>query len=135
MNRFPIPSIRAIITDNKDRVLLLKRSDTKYGSGAWCLPGGKINFGQSIEQAIISEIQEETSLRCKAIEFLFYQDNLPTKSLDTHYITLYFKCYVEGEVTTNSESSDFLWVKSDELDNYDIAFMNRQAVKQYFNES
>jgi len=62
----PVPAVRLIVVDSQKRVLLLKRQNTNYGSGMWCLPGGKVEYGQTVEEAAISELREETSLEAKS---------------------------------------------------------------------
>jgi 8-oxo-dGTP diphosphatase len=131
MDKHPIPAVRAIIVDDKDRILLIQRANSTQCPGRWCLPGGKIDFAQTADEAVIREIREETTLEAVSVKFLFFQDNLPTTSLATHFITLYFKCDVEGEIQLNDESSNYAWVGVDEIDNYDIAFRNDEAIRKF----
>jgi len=58
----PYLAVRAIITDESDRVLILKSVKTKHGNGEWCLPGGNIEYGQTAGEAVVREIKQETSL-------------------------------------------------------------------------
>lgn len=53
-----LPAVAAIVFDNKGRILLQKRRDV----GQWGLIGGHVEFGETVEQAIYREIQEETDL-------------------------------------------------------------------------
>lgn len=46
----PVISVRAFITNQEGKILVLKRSRSNYGSGSWCLPGGKVDYGDSPEQ-------------------------------------------------------------------------------------
>ena len=48
----------SIVTENKNEVLFEKRSD----NGMWCVPGGAIELGETLEQALKREVKEETSL-------------------------------------------------------------------------
>jgi ADP-ribose pyrophosphatase YjhB (NUDIX family) len=59
----PIPSVAAILY-REGRVLLVKRS-VEPGLGLWCLPGGFIELGESLEQAVAREVYEETGLICR----------------------------------------------------------------------
>ncbi len=131
---YPIPVVRAIITDEEGRILILKRQNTVYYPGAWCLPGGKIHYGETGEQALARELQEETSLGCISSKFLFYQDSLPDEPGGMHCINLYFACAVSGDVIVNEESEQFAWIRPSDLQNYDIAFRNDQAILRYWQE-
>ena len=128
----PFIAVRAIITDASDKVLILKRDATSYGDDEWCLPGGKIDFGQTAADAVAREVIEETSLVCKEIKFLFYQDSLPDENLELHFVNLVFLCKVTGSIKLNAESSDFAWLGPDEVPKYKIAFRNDKTLIQYW---
>ena len=54
-------SVRVLITDEDNKILILKRStDSKTNPGKWELPGGKVDQGESFDQALIREVSEET---------------------------------------------------------------------------
>jgi len=127
----PILALRAIILNEDKRILLLKRASKDAFGDLWCLPGGKIDFGQTAKESIAREVHEETSLICSSVNFLFYQDNLPKNSDEKHYLTLYFNCQVNGKIKLNRESSDFVWVGLAEINKYDIAFKNDEAIRKY----
>jgi len=126
-------AVRALITNEEGRILILKRSNSDFCNGWWNLPGGKIDFGQTSEDAIIREIQEETQLECVSSEFLFYMDNLPTSEYNTHFLTLFFKCQCDGEVILNSESAEYHWLKPVELESFRLAFEHDSAIRKYLN--
>jgi len=133
--QYPVPVVRLIIPDARGKVLILKRQKAKYASGAWCLPGGKIGYGKTIEDAIAQELREETSLLCVWSKFLFYQDNLPLEPGKMHCINLYFECGVKGTVVLNEESTEYAWIGPSELEKYNIAFKNDLALIRYWKES
>jgi 8-oxo-dGTP diphosphatase len=128
----PFLAIRALITDENNKVLILKRDNTLQGQGKWCLPGGNIEYAQGVNEAVIKEIEEETSLICKDVKFLFYLENLPSEESQLHYVNLVFLCSVTGTLKLNSESSDYAWIRSDEIDQYKFAFKNDKALNQYW---
>jgi len=51
-----VPAVSAVVTDSDGRILLHKRSDNFL----WSLPGGAMELGESVEQAVIREVKEET---------------------------------------------------------------------------
>ncbi len=109
-HRGPVISVRAFITSEEGTILVLKRSKSNYGSGAWCLPGGKVDYGDSPEQAIVREIKEETGLRFKNYHFLAYQNSPPLKKGFMHCLNMYFAGTADGDVKINSESAEYAWV-------------------------
>jgi 8-oxo-dGTP diphosphatase len=134
MNKLPVSVVRAIVVDEDGRVLLLKRRSSSQGGGKWCLPGGKIDYGQTVEKAICRELFEETALRCEECTFLFYQDSLPMEPEGMHCINLYCQCKVTGVFNLNPESTDYAWVKPLDLDNYDITFRNKEGLVQFWSQ-
>jgi 8-oxo-dGTP diphosphatase len=131
---YPTPVVRIIVPDSSGRVLILRRRNTSSGPGSWCLPGGKVDYGSTIEETIAKELQEETALDCTEWRFLFWQDSLPAPEAPMHCINLYFECTVSGTVTVNEESSEYAWIGSSELSRYQIVFRNDEALLRYWRE-
>ena len=131
---FPVAVVRLIISNDQDKVLILKRASSSHSPGAWCLPGGKVDYGETVEQAARKELLEETSLACSSLDFLFYQASLPPGPGDMHCINLYLECTVAGTLRLNEESSDYAWVGPEELPKYEIAFRNEEGILRYWSE-
>lgn len=130
----PVPVVRLIVTDPLGKVLILKRGSSEYKKGYWCLPGGKINYGITIEQSISKELLEETSLTCISSRFLFYQDSLPLEPGRMHCINLYFECTTSGKIVLNEESSEFTWIEEADINQYKITFRNDLGLLRYWRE-
>lgn len=128
----PLPAVRAIITNAQGQVLLLRRANTSFGQGAWCLPGGKVDCGQSAEEALAVELAEELSVQLEQATYLFSQDSPPEQPGGPHFLNLYFQCRISGAIQLNEESSDFAWVGREELADYAIVFGNNVAIHSYF---
>jgi 8-oxo-dGTP diphosphatase len=131
-NAFPIPVVRLIIKNAKDEVLILRRAGSAHATGFWCLPGGKVDYCDTVEESAVRELQEETSLVCNSLRFLFYQDSLPPEPGGMHCINLYFECAVSGTVVLNNESSEVAWISHEDIDEYEIAFRNDVALLNYW---
>lgn len=58
--RLPIVAVNAIIFTDDNHFILTQRTDT----GMWCLPGGLVEFGETIQEATIREVKEEIDVDC-----------------------------------------------------------------------
>ena len=115
------PRVRvAGILEEDNKVLLIEH--TKNNRSYWLLPGGGVDWGESIEEAVEREFLEETNLKVKIEEFLFISETLaPDKS--KHVINLYFRVRREsGEMALGDEGilSDLRFFTLDEIEKIKI---------------
>jgi len=110
-NRKPIPTVGALIYNTLGQVLMVR---TDKWSGKWGIPGGKIEYGESSEDALHREITEETGLTITDIRFVLSQESIESEEFyrPEHFILLNYTCRVTGEtdVTLNNEAQAFRWV-------------------------
>jgi len=112
-----ILTIKAVVLDEKGKVLLLKRSKKSLNAGKWDLPGGHLDKGESIEEALKREVSEETGLDVEMGEILgFTEFEKPAKQFKQEKRGLRFLAYLKsGEVKLNKdEHQDFGWFSFDE---------------------
>ena len=131
---FPVPTVRLIVVDDEGRVLLLRRANADYGLGRWCLPGGKVDYGETVENTVAKELQEETALACKSARFLFFQDSLPLEPGRMHCINFYFECRADGEIHLNDESSEAAWIRAEDLGRFELVFRNDEGLRRYWSK-
>ncbi len=120
-----------IVPNARREVLILRRAEPP-ALGLWCLPGGKVEYNETVEGTVRSELREETALECQDARFLFYQDSLAREPGTMHCINLYFECSVAGEIEMNAESSNWAWIGPADLDEYEIAFGNDEGLRRYW---
>ena len=69
----PIPTVDILIEIESKGVVLIKRKNPPYG---WAIPGGFVDYGESLEEAAVREAKEETNLRVKLVrQFHTYSDS------------------------------------------------------------
>lgn len=104
----------AIFRDN--RFLLVQRARAP-ALGVWTLPGGRVEFGESLHQALNREVQEETALTIAIIGLAGLREALPNPARQPgHFVILPFAArWVAGEVNLNEELSDARWITPSEL--------------------
>jgi 8-oxo-dGTP pyrophosphatase MutT (NUDIX family) len=129
---YPIPVVRLIVPDDQGLVLILRRNHTGYAAGEWCLPGGKIDYGDTMEESARRELFEETGLTCTEMKFLFYQDSLPLEAGEMHCINFYLECQCHGTITINHESSEYALMRPEDFAQYPLAFRNDEGLLRYW---
>lgn len=105
----------AIFKDN--RFLLVQRARAP-ALGAWTLPGGRVEFGEGLHQALNREVQEETSLTITILSLAGFREALPNpaRGQPGHFVILPFAArWAAGEVQLNEELGDFRWIMPGEL--------------------
>jgi 8-oxo-dGTP diphosphatase len=81
-----------------DRILLLPHFDTDAGPVQWCIPGGRLGFGEGLREAAEREFEEETGLRAQAGELLDVSE-VVLRERPYHSITVTFSGTVLGGET------------------------------------
>jgi phosphoglycolate phosphatase len=107
----PTATVGGLIFDSEGRVLMIR---THKWSSLWGIPGGKIKWGETSEDALRRELKEETGLDIADIRFVLVQDCIHSKEFyrDAHFVLLNYTCRCAGapEVKLNDEAREFRWV-------------------------
>jgi 8-oxo-dGTP diphosphatase len=119
-----------IFKDNK--LLMLKRKlGSSFAGGTWDIPGGKMEFGEQPENALVREVYEETSLKIEILDILSISSGV-NKVKRNQYITIVYICnYVSGSVSINSENIDYEWVDADKADKHEKIYYLKEAIEKY----
>ncbi|HEV8283174.1 MAG TPA: NUDIX domain-containing protein [Chitinophagaceae bacterium] len=122
-----LPAVAAAIFNDKGEVLLQKRKDVNK----WCIISGHVEFGETIEHAILREVQEETNANAKITRFIgvysspssqtyFYKDRT------VQYVTSYFEVQLTDSIHSNFSNNETQELKFFRLDDIpaDFALIN-----------
>lgn len=118
--QYPEPTVGALIFNQKDQLLLIK---THKWKGKYTIPGGHVELGERLVEALRREIREETSLELLQAELLCFQEFVFDQSFweKRHFIFFDFVCRVDGEgVVLNEEAQEYAWVDFEDAFNYPI---------------
>jgi ADP-ribose pyrophosphatase YjhB (NUDIX family) len=125
------PGVAAVIRDGQGRILLQRRSD----NGLWGLPGGSVEIGESLRDAILREVQEETGLGVEVVRLIgVYSDpriqivRYPDGNV-VHYISTLFACRIlAGALRTCEETLELRFFKAADLPE-DLVPMHRIRIQ------
>jgi 8-oxo-dGTP diphosphatase len=108
-----VPCVGAIIKDEAGRLLLIQRGHEPE-AGRWSLPGGRIEPGESDEQAVVRETQEETGLQvtCGALVGSVERPGVGGAVVD---IRDYAATVTGGTLAVGDDAADARWVKPADL--------------------
>ena len=128
----PIPGVAAtVISDGK--VLLVKRAN-EPARGRWGLPGGVVELGERVEDAVVREVREETGLSVRPIRTLTVYDSIvrdDERRVRFHYVLVEMLCEADaGSPEALSDALDVRWVPLGELDSIDMTSGARRLIEQ-----
>lgn len=129
--------VLGIVENEKGEILISQRFEPILPEVhlKWDLPGGKNEFGESLENTIVREIEEETGLKVEVV-------NLIPKTLskvweyrdcEQHTILICFLCKLAGgELQLNDKKiNDLKWISNNDVDNFDFMSTSMDFIMEY----
>ncbi|MBS4538404.1 NUDIX domain-containing protein [Clostridium sp. D2Q-11] len=118
--RYPEPTVGAIIFNPDNKILLCK---SHKWNNKYIIPGGHIELGEEMEEALKREILEETGLEIYDIQLISIKESVHNESFHEkkHFIFIDYICKTDSyNVILNEEAQEYEWVDLKEIDNYDL---------------
>lgn len=128
-------AVKALVRDQQgEKILLIRRSaQSRQFKGKWDLPGGKVDAGESFDEALRREVAEETGVEISvdalagALEF---------ETPGARLAVLVMECrQLSGEVRLSDEHDAHAWVPREELPNMEFGGRLRSFVETYLQPS
>ncbi|MFA6349849.1 MAG: macro domain-containing protein [Candidatus Omnitrophota bacterium] len=124
----PFTTTDAII-DIDGAVVVIKRSNPPFG---WALPGGFVDYGESLEQAVRREMKEETGLDLFDLkQFHTYSD--PDRDPRFHTICTVFTAKAKGRPKAGDDAADSRIIQLEEIEGMEFAFDHKKILRDYIN--
>ena len=99
----------------EDKVLLVRRARSP-AKGFYSLPGGRVEFGESLATALHREVREETGLTIEIVALAGWREVLPGPAGGGHYLIMSFAArWAAGEPVLNEEHDDFKWLVPEDI--------------------
>ena len=129
----PVPTVDIIIEiqreDGKEGIVLIKRKNPPHG---WAIPGGFVDYGESLEEAAVREAKEETSLDVQLKKQLHtYSD--PDRDPRQHTISTVFVASARGRPKADDDAQEIGIFTKEEI-NFSLAFDHNKILTDYFEQ-
>ena len=121
-----------VIRDGK--VLLISRGKPPL-YGRWVVPGGTVELGEPLEEALVREMREETGLEVQPLEILTVFDRIERNGDEVvhHYVIVDYLCrWIDGEARAASDALEAAWAEPGELARYDLPQKALEVVQDAF---
>ena len=129
---FPILGVGAIVFRG-DKVVLIKRGK-EPGYGTWSIPGGAVNLGEPIKEAVKREVNEETNLNVDVLDIVEVVDPIirdEKNQILYHFVLVDFLCrYKSGSLKADSDVLDARAVAMSELKDYDLPEITLEVIEK-----
>ena len=135
--RISLGAAAVIFDADKKKILLTKRTD----NGRWCLPSGRMEPGESVEEACAREVLEESGLIVTLPRLIGIYSN-PHQLIEyadgnkIHVVSATFEGVIEGgTLATSDETTDFGYFSGVEIAKMDVMENHRERIADAFTES
>lgn len=117
----------------ENRVLLVKRNQPP-GEGLWAIPGGRLELGETMQEAAEREVMEETGVIIRARNPVYTFDLIERDDrgrIRFHYVIVDLLAdYISGEPNPRSDASEARWIDLKELDELPLSKSTRTFLKE-----
>lgn len=132
----PIVGVGAVIL--RQGKLLLEKRGNEPARGKWSIPGGVVELGESLEDAVIRETKEETGLDVEAPSLLDVVDQVDLDDagrVKYHFVIVDFLLKIKsGEAVAGSDADELRWVVLDEVETYNLTASFRRFFEKNKNK-
>lgn len=131
MTRTKIIVVVGIVFNEHHEILIAQRTANQSHAGYWEFPGGKVEIGETLEDALIRELQEEVHIKPLAMSLL------ETIEYDygNQFVQLnFFRVEKFSGIAHGAEQQKIKWIKSSELSNYQFPEANQPIIELLMSE-
>ena len=132
----PVVGVGGVLV-HEGRVLLIRRGKEPL-YGRWVVPGGTVELGEPLDEALVRELREETGLEVEPLELITVFDRIERDGgrVLYHYVIVDYLCrWISGEARAASDALEVAWAAPEELDRFDLPTKALEVVQEAFRRS
>ncbi|MDP3066684.1 MAG: NUDIX hydrolase [Methanobacteriaceae archaeon] len=129
--KHPLLTVDTVVTNNESIVLIKRKNDPYQGS--WALPGGFVEYGETVEDAALRETLEETGLliNLKDIVGVYSDINRDPRG---HTVSICFHAHpIGGNLTPSTDALEVAYITFDEIFSMELAFDHKKIIHDALN--
>lgn len=127
----PIVGVGAVIWNADNHIVLIRRG-TAPRLGEWSIPGGKLEWGEGVREALLREVREETGLGVEIENLIDVVDSItrdPAGAVLRHYVLVDFTArHVAGALSCGSDAAEARWVPYGGIGEYALWTETRRII-------
>lgn len=128
----PVIAVGAVVV-HKNRILLIRRGK-EPAKGEWAIPGGRVELGETMREAVAREILEETCVSIRPGELVYFFETIQPDSdgkIRFHYAIFDFMAeYLTGEPNPGDDAAEARWVSVADANTYNLNIKTRDLLNQ-----
>jgi len=130
----PLVAVAALVLRGNE--LLLVRRASEPGRGKWSIPGGAVNLGERLREAVVREVHEETGLVVEVLDLLDVVEVIKRDEegrVKYHYVIIdYLARPLSGQVRAASDALEARWVRLEDVPKLDITNTLRRLLERHW---
>jgi mutator protein MutT len=129
--RAPVVGVGGVVVRDGRALLVRRGKEPLYGR--WTVPGGTVELGETLEEAVVREMEEETGLRVEPVALLTVFDRIERDGgrVVHHFVIVDYLCrWLSGEARAASDALEVAWVSEAELAAHDVPSKAREVVRE-----
>jgi mutator protein MutT len=121
VNKRPLIGVGAVVFNASNEILLIKRGKAP-NYGRWMVPGGTLEWGETLEDAAVREVREETGIDIEIETFVEIIEAITRDEEAFHFVIMDYAAHaVSGKLAAASDALDAVWAPVESLDEFDLA--------------